>query len=314
MPAVDWSRLTIVSVTHHSGAVIGQCMEAIQAAPNIIIVDNASNDDTLDIVRSTVPQAKIIKNIIGTGYGTAANLGMEAADTEFVLTLNPDAFISGTVIENLLSAADRYPEAGMYSPAHRSESGSLTLTHDVSMFDRQLIPPPYDKRNSESAPEGDLCADFVSGAVNMFRTSAIERIGGFDPKIFLYYDDDDICIRLREAGLSIIHVPDAEICHIDGGSVRPSLGYYWEKFWHYGWSRLYIERKYRGEIAAYALGLKHVLQFGLKGILRILLPTGKNRSKAFRDLAKFTGTVAFMLGMQAIDPSVFEKNRQARGS
>ena len=312
MLTVDWSRLTIVSVTHHSAAVIGKSMAAIRSAANIIIVDNASDDDTLDIVRRTVPQARIIKNIIGTGYGTAANLGMEAADTEFILTLNPDAFISDAVVAHLLAAADRYPDAGMLSPAHRSESGTLTFTHDVDMFQAQLSSTPLSKWGNETAPEGDLCADFVSGAVNLFRKTAIEKIGGFDPKIFLYYDDDDICIRLRKAEYSIIQVPDAEICHIDGGSVRPSTGYIWEKYWHYGWSRLYIERKYRGLFSACTLGLRHVFLFGLKCLFRALLPTAKNRTKAFRDLAKFVGTIAFLLGLRAIDPDVFAKNSRAR--
>lgn len=312
MTVEGWSRITAISVTHHSAAVIGGCMAAIRSAPNIIVVDNASDDETLEIVNRTVPHAQVINNAIGTGYGTAANLGLETANTEFALMINPDAFLSEDAVTKLLDAADRYPEAGMISPAHRALDGTLTLTHDVGLFQRRHIPPPYDKRWNEPPPEGNLCADFVSGAVNLVRMSAIDKVGGFDSNIFLYYDDDDMCIRMRKAGYSLIHVPSAEVCHIDGGSVRPSPGYVWEKFWNHGWSRLYIERKYQGAIFAYTLGIKHIIRFGLKGLLRALLPVQKNRAKAFRDLARFTGTIAFMLGMRSIDSGVFDRNRQIR--
>ena len=312
MGCEGWRRITVVSVTHHSAAVIGQCMTAVRSAPNIIIVDNASDDETLEIVKRTVPHARIIPNVVGTGYGTAANLGIEAADTEFVLMLNPDAFMSDHAVDRLLEAADQFPEAAMFSPAHRSPDGVLTLTHDVGLFERKHVPAPYDKRSNEPAPEGDLCADFVSGAVNLIRKSAIDKVGGFDPQIFLYYDDDDICFRMRRAGYPIIHVPDAEVHHVDGGSVRPHVGYVWEKFWNHGWSRLYIEKKYQGAPSAFILGLGHILRFGFKCLIRMLLPTRNNRRKAFRDLARLFGTLAFMFGVRSIDPAVFEINRKAR--
>lgn len=312
MGSVDWSRLTIVCVTHHSAAVIGPCMEAVRKAPHIIVVDNASDDETLEIVRRIVPQAHIIKNAIGTGYGTAANLGLEAVTTEFVLTLNPDAFISELTVAELLAVADRYPEAGMVSPAHRGPDKSLTLTHDAGLFERRHMTSPYDNRDGEPDPVGDLCAEFVSGAVNLMRRTALDVVGGFDANIFLYYDDDDMCLRMRHAGYPLIHAPHAEIFHVDGGSVRPSLGYVWEKFWHHGWSRLYIERKYNGALRAFILGLRHFVRFGAKSLLRALLPTQKNRAKAFRDTARCMGTLAYLIGWRAINPDVFARNLAAR--
>ena len=304
----DWSRVTIVTVTHNGGLVIGDCLQQFREAANIVVVDNASTDDTLSIVAEKTPHARIIRNARGVGYGNAANQGLRASRTEFTLMVNPDSIVTPSDVAALIEAADRHDRVGIVSPQHKNADGSLELTHDVEMFRRREFPEPYDQRSHEPAPEGELCAEFISGAVNLIRMSAYQEVGGFDPEIFLYFDDDDICLRMRRAGYSLVLAPQAKITHLNGGSVRPSLHYKWEKFWNYGWARLYIENKYQGPRAARRLGLQHALRFLPKAIGYGLI---LKREKALRDMARFAGTMAYLTGSKALDR---EQRSVANGS
>src|SRR5579864_8548312 len=80
-----WQRLSVVTVTHHSGAVIGDCLRSVARAAEIIVVDNASADATREIVAKIAPRAQIIHNRVGVGFGNGANLGLTVANSEFVL-------------------------------------------------------------------------------------------------------------------------------------------------------------------------------------------------------------------------------------
>ena len=305
----DWGRITAILVTHHSAAVIGGSLEHLKAAGNVVVVDNASDDETLDIVRATVPQAKIVRNHIGVGYAGAANQGLNRVKTEFALTVNPDSVVEPAAVAALLDAADRNPDAAIICPQNINPDGSLELTHDVAMFERQNIASQYLKRHNEPAPEGELCAAFVSGAVNLIRMSVIHKIGGYDENILLYFEDNDLAMRLRVADHSLILAPQARIMHINAGSVRPSLHYQWEKFWNYGWARLYIEKKYHGTTAMLGLAVRHVVRFLFKALAHTV---SLNFAKALRDWARLSGTLGYIFGLKAVNPAWKEQNRRWR--
>ena len=145
-------------------------------------------------------------------------------------------------------------------------------------------------------PEGPLCADHLSGAVLLVRMSALRKVGGFDTNIFLYYEDDDLSIRMRQAGYALILVPAARANHVSGSSTRPSLKGHWRKFWHMAWSRLYIEAKYHGRGAAWRVAALHAPRFLGKALGYALLLNGR---KGVRDAARFTGTLAWLMGAKA---------------
>ncbi len=296
LAADPWDRVAVVVVIHHSRAVIGSCLDAVQRCRQIIVVDNASDDDGVSIVRRVAPQAEIIENRIGVGYGNGANQGLSRVDREFVLLVNPDAVVLPGAVETLVAMADRYPEAGLLAPLVMNPDGSIEPSYDVRLFDRGRYGDR--KRDTMPVPDGDLCAEFVSGAVVMVRMQALRRIGGFDPRFFLYFDDDDMCMALRAAGYSVLLTPLARVTHVGGGSVRPSLHYRWEKFWHLAWSRLHFEAKYRGSAAARQLALAKTLRHGAKALGYCFA----NWQKAWRDAASCAGSVAYLLGLPANRP------------
>ena len=102
-----WARTTTIIVTHHSRAVIGPCLDSVARSARIIVIDNESADDTLDIVRRRAPQAGIIQNAVGVGYGNAASQGLALVETEYALLMNPDAEFIGEAFAALVAEANR---------------------------------------------------------------------------------------------------------------------------------------------------------------------------------------------------------------
>jgi GT2 family glycosyltransferase len=291
-PAAEpWSRVTVVVVTHFSSAVIAPCLAAAAPAARVIVVDNASADDTRAIVRRTLPEATIIANAVGVGYGNAANQGLAAAETEFVLLLNPDAVLAPDAVPLLVAAADRWPDAALLAPALKDPEGGWEVSHDVGLFARAGLGP-----RTDAEPTGDVCADYVSGAVMLIRRSVYETLGGFDPAIFLYYEDDDLCLRVRRAGFAIVRVAAAVARHLGGGSIPATPEKKREKFFAMAWSRLYIEAKWRGRGAAFRLGLPLAAKYGLKAAGYAVTDRG---GKGLRDAARFRGTLAWLSGRPA---------------
>ena len=286
------TSLTIITITHNGGLVIGGLLNSLPAEYPLIVVDNASQDDTLDIVTNLRPDAQIIRNQTGLGYGVAASRGLAAVDTEFALLANPDALLGKDAIDALLQAASDYPDAAMFGPIHKDGNGDIELSHDVELWKRSQ----YGRLAYDEAPQGSACVEFLSGAVNLVRMSAIREIGFYDPEIYLYFEDDDMCMRLRQAGHSLILVANSVVTHLNGGSVRPNRAYYWEKYWNIAWSRIYFERKYKGTCAAHKLALARGLKFGWKGICYGVI---LKKSKSWRDLARSAGSFAAMFGVRA---------------
>lgn len=287
-----WQRVSVVVVTHHSGGVIRQCLEPFDKAAKIVIVDNASDDDTLDIVPQAAPHSEVLRNQVGAGYGNGANQGLATVHTEFALLANPDAVVSDDALTRLVEAADAYADGALFGPTMIDAGGDVALSHDVGLFDRRR----YGSRDGEPLPDGPCCAEFLSGAVTLLRMSAYREVGPFDPRLFLYYEDDDFCIRLRVARFSLILVPDAVVSHIGGGSVHPSAHYYWEKYWHMAWSRLYIEEKYHGSAARRRTANANLWVFALKVLGNAVI---LRRAKAWRDLARLFGTLGYILAIPA---------------
>jgi len=288
-----WDRITVVIVVHNSSAVIGECLDTFGVDKHIVLIDNASHDNTLDIVRKKAPHTHIIKNPVGVGYGNAASQGLALVETEFALMMNPDAIFEPGTMEKLVGVMDEDASAGMVSPILPLPHGGYDKAWNGPFGWRASMPS---NRDNEPRPEGRFCTWYVSGAVILLRMAAAHKVGFFDPAIFLYYEDDDLCMRLQKAGYTIQIEPDAEATHAVGGSVGSGWDKFSEKYYHMAWSRLYFEAKYVSPSSAVALGLKQALRFGPKAVLYALM---FNRRKATRDWARFKGSLAYLRAIPA---------------
>jgi N-acetylglucosaminyl-diphospho-decaprenol L-rhamnosyltransferase len=232
------SDVTAIVVTFDSAHALPECLGALRADDvPVIVVDNASTDDTVAVAEGW--GARVIRNAHNEGYGRANNVGARAADAEFILIVNPDCVVDKGAVAALVDAARRYPDAAFFAPQIVEPSGRV-FYQPRSLLATSLTNPD----GKLVLPEGEACAPFFSGACFLMRRDVFLKLGGFDDNIFLFYEDDDLCRRVADSGSALIYVPQAVVRHGRGQSSGEKPGRIFASRWHQAWSRAYVSRKY----------------------------------------------------------------------
>lgn len=230
------ARVTVVSVCYNSEAVLPGMLASVPAATPVVLVDNAGAEDALRPLAER-HGATLISNAENKGFGVACNQGAAAARTEFILFLNPDAQLKSGSLKALVAAADRYPDASAMNPRIATPDGRAVFQRKSHLIDRA-------ERMPRGWPDGDREVPILSGAALFVRRAAFEAVGGFDPRIFLYHEDDDLARRLRAQCGPLYFIRDACAEHIGGSSSERSPQVAALKAWHMGRSRVYVQRKH----------------------------------------------------------------------
>lgn len=280
--------LEAVVVAHDSAAVLPACLAALlRDGVPATVVDNASRDGSADL--SERLDVRVIRNGRNEGYGRANNRGIAEATSRYVLVANPDVVLDRGAASKLLAAASRYPDAGLLAPRIVEPSGRFFFQP------RSLLAPYLPNPGGKLAlPEGDVCAPFLSGACLMIRRELFLRLGGFDPDIFLFYEDDDLCRRVADAGYALVHVHAAVARHVRGGSSTAAPGRVFNARWHLAWSRGHVCRKYGLPVPGWGSIAKNALKAA--GFALLL-----DRRRAERHAGVAAGTLAFRRGRTALD-------------
>ena len=266
--AAPAARLGIVIVGYNTRGLIRRCLQALAASPpacdwEVWVVDNASRDGSVDMLRSEFPWTKVLANPHNVGYAVAVNQGLAATRAEYVLVLNPDIVVRADAVTRLLEFMDAHADAGIAGARLLNTDGSLqyscrsfytpltlllrrTLLGRLFPHSREIrrhLMLDYDHRTPRAV-------DWVIGACMMVRRSAVEAVGGMDERFFLYFEDVDWCYRMGRQGWKVYYVPDAEMVHEHRReSAKPRLG---RSFWaHFGSLLRYYEKWNR-----YAYGVK----------------------------------------------------------
>jgi N-acetylglucosaminyl-diphospho-decaprenol L-rhamnosyltransferase len=275
--------VTAILVAYESAAVIGSALASLPPGMPAIVVDNASRDDSAAIAERL--GATVIRRGENAGFGVANNQGWRAASTPYVLFLNPDARLRDGAVEVLVQAAEAVPDADLIVPT--------VLRGDGALFRKQSSPicgPAFHPRGG--LPPGLKEIGFASGASILARRSRLEALGGFDPEIFLYFEDDDLSRRVLEAGGRIVHAEGAVVVHVGNASSPPSAAMAYVKHWHRGWSERYVRRKF----GFFAPGYWRVVEAFAKMILAGILYRYEEQAK---QTGVLTGTIAHMKGQRA---------------
>lgn len=226
--------VTISIVNFNTRDVLRSCLESLMATRGVTIriyvVDNASSDGTVEMVRDTFPHVQMIANSQNQGFAAANNRVIRQADGRYVLLLNPDTEVPVDVLSAMVSFMDRRPDVGICGPAILSSDGSVqscgesfpTLSREVlqsrrlrRLFKRFTRPAPPPVR-----PAAPFEVDWVGGACLMARRKLVEEIGVLDEQFFLYAEELDWCYRARKAGWKICVLPAIAIVHHRGKSTE----------------------------------------------------------------------------------------------
>ncbi|MEM7210439.1 MAG: glycosyltransferase family 2 protein [Pseudomonadota bacterium] len=227
--------VTVVFVTFSSCDVLPDAIASVPEGIPIISIDNASSDGSSTLAREL--GATVIDAGNNLGFGTACNLGARAAETPFVLFLNPDARLLPQTLDVLLKEAEASPQGAAFGPLILDGQGKPEIPRARTLLDTG--PAMMDR-----IPEQTCSVEFLSGACLLVRREAFLQIGGFDEAIFLYLEDDDLCLRLRKSGHSLRLVPSAHVVHHQGTSAPPSRVSLQMRNHHTMASHVYLARKH----------------------------------------------------------------------
>jgi N-acetylglucosaminyl-diphospho-decaprenol L-rhamnosyltransferase len=234
---IDEFRLedvTVVSVCYNSGEVIGGLIDSLPLEVSLVLVDNGGINK-FPVFAPDRP-VQIVHMGENEGFGRGCNAGAAVASTPYLLFLNPDVRLEKGAIEALLRAARDYPEASAFNPRLINSDGS-------AYFKRRSYLLPRSQHLKRGWPETDCQVPVLSGAAIFVKREHFETIGGFDPKIFLYHEDDDLSLRLKELG-PLMFARNAGVVHAKGYSSGRSPGVASFKAFHMAQSRIYTGKKH----------------------------------------------------------------------
>jgi GT2 family glycosyltransferase len=226
--------VSVIIVSFNSEAYLERCLSAvIHDAYEVVVVDCASNDRSVAIVRERYPTIRLLELEQNVGYGAGNNEGAALASGEYLLLLNPDAWPVGDAIGRLATFLYLHPRAALVGPRLMTPDGSLQPSVRgfptfwrlaTEYFFLRWFAPRTQLLNGFYAANFDHRshreAEFVSGAAVLVRRQAFNEVGGFDPAFFMFNDEVDLCHRLRGIGWTVEFFPEAEFIHIGGASTR----------------------------------------------------------------------------------------------
>lgn len=225
----------VVIVSYNSAEHLRACVGPLVGLEevNVIVVDNASSDQSLGTVGDLSVTA--IPRSTNDGFATGCNVGWQAGSAPFVLFLNPDATIDERSLFRLVEVLERDPRAGIAAPRIERDDGSLVYslrrfprlrsTYARAFFLHRLWPrarwtDEVVRDVRDYTREGEF--EWVSGAALLIRRPLLEELGGFDERFFLYCEDKDLCQRVWDAGFTVRYEPNALVRHVGGASTAPN--------------------------------------------------------------------------------------------
>lgn len=201
-----------------------------------IVVDNASSDGTVAAVREEFPGTVVVEAGANRGFGAGNNLGLRRAGGRYVLFLNPDAELRPGALEHLVAYLDAHPDVGIVGPRLRYPDGQVqpsrrrfppirTLLIESAIPGHWWFGWPSLRRYylDDVADDHAQDVDWLVGAALLVRRDAIDALGGFDERFFLYSEELDLGRRFRSRGWRIVFDPDAEVIHHEGKSSEQNL-------------------------------------------------------------------------------------------
>jgi len=197
-----------------------------------LVVDNASTDGSSDYVWEFAPHARVLRNTVNVGFGRGINQGVAESSAPFILIMNPDCLLEPGALTTMRAELEMRPRCAIVGPRvldpDGMEQGSARGDPDMltGLFGRtgplrHLLPwAAVSRRNVVNTGRQSATVDWVSGACMLVRRAAFDEVGGFDARYFLYWEDADLCRRLRARGYEIRYVPGAAAVHQVGQSSR----------------------------------------------------------------------------------------------
>lgn len=247
--------LSIIIVNWNVRELLAKTLAAIYQYPatiddfEVIVIDNDSSDDSAEMVRNDFPEVKLVSNQKNVGFGSANNQGLEIAQGDYILFLNPDTEVQQNALDLYIDKFRKDPQLGAMGVKLLNSDGSLQPSCkrfpdlDTIIYNGFMLDILFAKSKTFGAYEmswfdhqKELEVDQPMGAALGVRKSVLDQVGGFDQNYFMYFEEVDLCYRIKQAGFKIVYYPQASIIHHGGRSTtqaQMSMNSSWYKSFFY---------------------------------------------------------------------------------
>jgi GT2 family glycosyltransferase len=263
-------QLDVVIVSYRCKELLRDCLQSLRDHPAsggmaVRVVDNASGDDTADMVRDEFPEVSLTASARNLGFGAASNVAIEDGSAPYVLCLNPDTRVTPGSLDRLLELMEERIKVGISGCRLELEDGSFDYAAKRS-FPTPLSALGHFTGLGRQRDWGALAAyrapevesgpvDAVNGAFMLIRRSALDEVGLFDEGYWMYMEDLDLCYRFAEADWVTWYEPSVTVIHVKAGSSGPVRSPKLNYAFHYGMFRFYREyyAPTRSRLVSYAV-------------------------------------------------------------
>ncbi|MBI4039709.1 glycosyltransferase family 2 protein [Candidatus Daviesbacteria bacterium] len=193
-------------------------LSVVSCQLSVVVVDNASADGSPQAIKEQFPKVALIENKQNLGFSGGNNVGIKYAleqGADFVLILNPDTVVDENLVDELQAATRRHHKVGIFGPKIYFYIPDIQIWYAGGQLDWDNILASH--VGVDQIDKGQFskeqATDFVSGAAMFVRREVFDKVGLFDERYFLYYEDSDLCIRAQQAGFDLIFTPRAFLWH-----------------------------------------------------------------------------------------------------
>ena len=269
-------------VNYNTAAFLKRCLNSLSSQGDInlkvIVIDNASDDNSQELVRNEFPWVELVANKQNLGFARANNQALRSCKSKYVYFLNPDTEVQQGALVAMMRFMDSHPEVGL--------AGNRIINPDGSPQSSVETRYPGQKHAREELKglEGGIA--WVLGASMIARAGLIEDLGGFDERFALYGEEQDLCLRIRKAGWAIGHIPDAVVIHWGGQSERNNLpAEIWKKKFE---AELVFYKKHYTKRTIRAINRANLAQALWRLVtLTLSLPFSTDRESSLKKLEKY---------------------------
>lgn len=231
--------ISVIIINYNTAKYTLECVTSVLAKTDvkltyeIIVVDNNSKLDDYHYLKQNFPKsdkASLQRSVINTGFGGGNMFGVQFANSKYLLFLNNDAFLQNDCLSILYDYMEKYPGAGVCTAQNYDEHGEYVASFDHDkgirklLFGRSFLEKNFSNNypNRKKKYTKPVTVNSVNGAFMFFKSDVFAKVGGFDNNIFLYFEEMDICYRMRQIGYKSVLVPQAKITHYQGASTGVS--------------------------------------------------------------------------------------------
>jgi len=225
--------VSVIIVNWNTCDLLRECLRSVydsmgELVFEVLVVDNASTDGSVEMVRSSFPQVRLLANAKNVGFARGNNQALALSRGHYALLLNSDALLLDGATQALVDLADAKPQAGIVGAQLLNVDGSFQASYTpfpnlwrefliLSGVGRMVYGRRYPSRGPEEE-KGPQMVDYVEGACMLVRRAAVEKVGGLDEGYFMYAEDVDWCYAMQKRGWQVWYQPAAKVIHVGGGS------------------------------------------------------------------------------------------------